>query len=174
MASNRSNQRRTIVLDRHRWAKWIQARGWTLALPLMMVALAGCGGAKAADASTPTPSVATSSAPAESLVQQAFRSCHLDNSIFADYAILGDGGYTITMKGEPTNQSISDYGKVIGLTYTEIMCELKAVEVPDSVVSQMNATRALDGMQRASWNKMSASWTYHPDHGLQVILTESK
>lgn len=174
MASIRSNQRGAIVPVRHRWAKWIPAMGWTLALPVMVVALAGCGGANTADASTPTPAAVTSSAPAESLIQQAFRSCNLDKSIYSAYAILGDGGYTITMKGEPTNQSISDYGKVIGLNNGDIVCALNAVAVPDSVVSQMDATRALDGMQRASWNKMSASWTYHPDHGLQVILTESK
>ncbi|WP_225498444.1 hypothetical protein [Arthrobacter sp. M4] len=57
---------------------------------------------------------------------------------------------------------------------SDIACILKAVNVPDSVVSQMDSTRALDGMQRASWDKISASWTYHPDNGFRVILSESK
>lgn len=83
------------------------------------------------------------------------------------YATLGDSGYTITMKGQPNNATT-------GLPMRDMACVLRAVDVPDSVVSQMDATRALDGMQKASWNKISASWTYHPDNGLKVILTESK
>ncbi|BAS16325.1 hypothetical protein AHiyo8_46280 [Arthrobacter sp. Hiyo8] len=100
----------------------------------------------------------------ESVILRASHSCHLDGSA---YATLGDGGYTITMKGEPD-------GKTTGLPVKDMACVLKAVSVPDSVVSQMDSTRALDGMQKASWDKFAASWTYHPDNGLRIILTESK
>ncbi|GGI01388.1 hypothetical protein GCM10007170_40710 [Arthrobacter liuii] len=61
-----------------------------------------------------------------------------------------------------------------GLSLKEIFCVLNALSVPDSVVTQMDATRALDGMQRASWDKISATWTYHPNTRFRVILTESK
>jgi hypothetical protein len=137
----------------------------------MMVALAGCGGgAKAADA----PSAATSSAPAESLIQQGVRLCRLDGDTFSAYAVLGDAGYTVTMKGKPADPNYVNITKVTGLTGADMACVLKAAAVPDSIVSQIDATRALDGMQRASWDKMSASWTYHPDDGLNMVLTESK
>lgn len=170
MVSIRSNQRGAIVLDRHEHATGLSGWGRTLALPLMVLALAGCGGAEAADASSPAPSAATSSAPVKSLIQQASNSCHLDTGAYGSgsaYATIGDAGYTITLSG-------SAKGRGNGLTDNEMVCALKAVSVPDRVVSEMDATRALDGMQRASWDKMSASWTYHPDDGLQVILTESK
>jgi hypothetical protein len=34
----------------------------------------------------------------------------------------------------------------------------------------MEKTRALDGRQTASWSFIEASWTYHPDNGLDVII----
>jgi hypothetical protein len=38
--------------------------------------------------------------------------------------------------------------------------------------SKMDRTRALDGMQDASWDDLSASWTYHPDAGLDITVTD--
>ncbi|MEW1807536.1 hypothetical protein [Pseudarthrobacter sp. NPDC080039] len=140
------------------------ARRWGLLTPVMLIALAGCGGYPGATDRTPAPSAATSSAPAESLIQQAAHSCAVTGS---RYSTIGDAGHTITLEGAPKNKSS-------GLSLTEIVCVLDALSVPDSVVSQMDATRALDGMQRASWDKISATWTYHPDNGFRVILTESK
>ncbi|WP_454698206.1 hypothetical protein [Arthrobacter humicola] len=77
------------------------------------------------------------------------------------------------MIGEPADPTWTNITKVTGLPVAHMACILTAVAVPDSVVSQIDATRALDGMQKASWDKMSATWTYHPDHGLKIILTES-
>ncbi|WP_455834080.1 hypothetical protein [Pseudarthrobacter siccitolerans] len=161
-----------MVRDLHEWVKVRPARGWTLALPLMMVGLAGCGGSS--DAATPTQSGSTSSAPAESLLHQARHSCELDGTVFSDYAKLGDSGYTMTMMGAPADPTYADLIKVTGLRTTDFACVFTALEMPDSIVSQMDGTRALDGTQKASWDKFAASWTYHPDNGLRVILTESK
>lgn len=136
--------------------------GWTAVLLPVVMTLVACAGPSAA--STQTASPTTSSPPPESVILRASHSCHLDGSA---YATLGDGGYTITMKGQPD-------GKTTGLDVTDMACVLRAVSVPDSVVSQMDSTRALDGMQKASWDKFAASWTYHPDNGLRIILTESK
>lgn len=158
----RTNSRREILEVRHERGRKIPAGSWALAIPFVAMALAGCGGASSASAPTPT----------ESLIQQASHSCRLDHSI---YATLGDSGYTITLEGGTTSTSTADYGRVTGgLTTKQIVCVLSALSVRDSVVSQMDATRAVDGMQKASWDNISASWTYHPDHGLRVILTESK
>ncbi|MCA4132936.1 hypothetical protein LD110_08945 [Arthrobacter sp. M4] len=121
--------------------------------------LAGC----AFNAGTAIPSPTPTPTPTQPLITKARDSCNVTDP---DYAPLGDGGYSITLKGKPK------YGG--GLPMSDIACILKAVNVPDSVVSQMDSTRALDGMQRASWDKISASWTYHPDNGFRVILSESK
>ena len=172
MISIRANQRREVLHVHPKCARKLPARGRALAVPLMVLALAGCGGASGTSAPNPTPSAVTSSAPAEPLIQQASHSCRLDSS---DYATLGDAGYTITLEGEPENHTnVADYYKVTGLTASQIACVLTALSVPDSVVSQMDATRAMDGMQKASWDKISATWTYHPDDGFRMILTESK
>jgi hypothetical protein len=37
-------------------------------------------------------------------------------------------------------------------------------------VTEIDNTRALDGMQRDSWRKFKASWTYHPDDGLNIVI----
>jgi hypothetical protein len=35
----------------------------------------------------------------------------------------------------------------------------------------MESTRALDGMQSATWSSYEVTWTYHPDDGLDLIIT---
>ncbi|HEX9089781.1 MAG TPA: hypothetical protein VF867_19975 [Arthrobacter sp.] len=145
-----------------------------MVLPLLVAALAGCGGGAAGASESKTPAAATSSASAESLIQKGVRSCKLDTSANSAYATVGDAGYTVTLKGEPADPNYANITKVTGLSARDMACVLLAAAVPDSVVSQIDATRALDGMQRASWDKMAASWTYHPKNGLNLILTESK
>lgn len=40
---------------------------------------------------------------------------------------------------------------------------------PDSVMERMSETRSLDGVQEAEAEGVRASWTYHPDNGLEVM-----
>ncbi|HEX5541642.1 MAG TPA: hypothetical protein VFX60_08760 [Micromonospora sp.] len=83
----------------------------------------------------------------------------------SDHAHLGDEGKSLTLAGQGE--------KSAGLPYTVITCVLEAVKIPDAVIAQMDSTRALDGRQTAEWNDIQASWTYHPNSGLKVILTFS-
>jgi hypothetical protein len=46
------------------------------------------------------------------------------------------------------------------------------LDAPESVVAQMGSTRALDGTRDASFDGMTATWTYHTDDGLEVIVTD--
>jgi hypothetical protein len=76
-------------------------------------------------------------------------------------------------------------------TYT-VQCIKMITQLPEAVQVQMNQTTALQGRQTAEWKvdvaalqttmakaslppmrdaTVSASWTYHPDNGLDVILT---
>lgn len=78
--------------------------------------------------------------------------------------ILGDDGRTMTISGggeKETMYSIED-----------IACILDELEVPDSMLSRMDSTRALDGQQVGEWDGITARWTYHPEPGLSLILTE--
>lgn len=130
---------------------------------LLAVSLTGCGGATV---ETTTPSPSASPTPTKSQIQQALDKCKIASDQ-SEYASLGDSGYTVTLYGRP------EYSQA-GLPVTDIACILKAITIPDSVMSEIDSTRALDGTQKDSWDKFQASWTYHPKNGVPIILTESK
>ncbi|TDC52740.1 hypothetical protein E1212_07760 [Jiangella ureilytica] len=56
-------------------------------------------------------------------------------------------------------------------TIEDVACLLDALEAPRAVIARVDSTRALDGMQDAEWDDLTASWTYHPDDGLSLIVT---
>ena len=76
---------------------------------------------------------------------------------------LGDSNQSMNVDGKGTDDAS-------GATIADISCVLTALDVPDYVLSQMDATRALDGTLSGSWDQYSASWNYHPDHGLNVEI----
>jgi len=55
---------------------------------------------------------------------------------------------------------------IVIATITKINNELG---LPDSVLQRMLTTRALDGTQNETYDKIRITWTYHPDNGLHVI-----
>lgn len=63
---------------------------------------------------------------------------------------------------------------VHGVTWEDTECILDALEAPKSIGARMSKTRALDGMQRGEWGDYEATWTYHPDDGLDVIINTKK
>lgn len=83
--------------------------------------------------------------------------------------LLGDGGTSLTfdMKGEE---------QLSGARITDIYCVLAELDVPTSVVSHMDQTTSMDGRQSESWENLEVSWSYHPDRGMDGVITvvESK
>ncbi|MDJ0312720.1 hypothetical protein [Arthrobacter sp. H35-D1] len=81
---------------------------------------------------------------------------------------------------DATGVDVMDAGKSLNLSTagTEndganmltVVCVLTALEAPDSLSTKLDSTRALDGTQRSEWAGFTASWTYHPDNGLNIIL----
>lgn len=65
---------------------------------------------------------------------------------------------------------------VNGASYEELMCALETLEMPKADINRTTRTRALDGTQEAEWEgsdgdfTLSATWTYHPDDGLDVNI----
>lgn len=96
--------------------------------------------------------------------QKAADSC---NAAHTSGISLGDKGSSITIdtKGEEDTS---------GASMDDAACILNALDVPDSVISQMDDTSAMDGRQTASWAGVNASWTYHPDNGVKLILTRAE
>lgn len=102
---------------------------------------------------------AVPAAAADVSVRNAAKKCHVKDH-------LADGGRTISLDtvGE------EDFGE--GDDIEDVACVLLALKAPSFVVSEIDNTRALDGMQRDSWRKFKASWTYHPDNGLSIVIHE--
>ena len=58
-------------------------------------------------------------------------------------------------------------------TAEQVACVLRTTGAPSHVLNRVAETRALDGMQTATWGSVEASWTYHPDSGLFVSVAEA-
>lgn len=69
-------------------------------------------------------------------------------------------------------------GKEVGSgtgSYEDYQCLVTATDAPTSTQTEMGKTRALDGRQTDTWKtedgtKIQASWSYHPDNGLDIIF----
>ena len=75
---------------------------------------------------------------------------------------IGDNGQSITMSSEGEDSS--------GAEFSDVYCVLAELKLPDSVDSRISSTRAMDGRQTADWDKFTASWGYHPDTGLNIVV----
>lgn len=80
---------------------------------------------------------------------------------------IGDGGNTLSIdtKGEDDES---------GADIAEVACVLLSLEVSDAVISRLDSTRALDGRQEGSWEGYSATWGYHPDSGLDLVIETAR
>jgi hypothetical protein len=56
------------------------------------------------------------------------------------------------------------------ISFDALFCVLAELDTPSYVISQIEGTRALDGMQSANWETYTARWTYHPDQGLDITI----
>lgn len=78
-------------------------------------------------------------------------------------ARVGDEGASLTLR--------SAGEKSEGLTFDQLECYWSMLKMPDSVRAEVGATRALDGRRSADWDGIRASWSYHPDSGVQMVFT---
>ena len=81
---------------------------------------------------------------------------------------------------DTTGVDVMDKGKSLNLRTTgeesegadflTVGCVLTELNAPDSLTTRLGSTRALDGTQTGEWAGFTASWTYHPDNGLNIIV----
>ncbi|MDP9793164.1 hypothetical protein J2S43_001676 [Catenuloplanes nepalensis] len=100
---------------------------------------------------------------------------------------MKDDGKTLVFDFAPQPDSAGDDS--FEHQYT-VECIKMVTGLPDAVMLQMQQTSAIQGRQSATWGvntsevpqpqmkvapmangELSASWTYHPDNGLDVIMT---
>lgn len=131
---------------------------------LFAIALVGCGssaGTAGSEAGGPSSSTSTS-IPGKTKIESALSECGISP---ADRNFdVGDGGYTLSIDGEGEEDS--------GAGITDIACVLFALDVSDAVVGRIDNTRALDGTQEGSWGDFYATWSYHPDSGMSMVIED--
>jgi len=97
---------------------------------------------------------------APSKLQQDSEECFSGSTAY--FSIDDDGqGLFIDGSGEETP----------GATQSATFCVLDELEILESVTSRIYNTNSTMGQQEASWEGITALWTYHPDRGLDVSLT---
>ena len=91
-------------------------------------------------------------------LERAVEACNIESA--SGVAIDDDGrGLFIDMRGE------EDFS---GARYADIECVIDELDMSPTVRSQMANTSSLMGVQTGSWDGINASWTYHPDRGLDI------
>ncbi|WP_159599441.1 hypothetical protein [Agromyces humi] len=84
------------------------------------------------------------------------------------YADVEDDGTTLIIDGEGEDALSGD------IDFTGLDCVIDAVGTPSRVRELMYETRSLDGRQSGNWEaedaEIEASWSYHPDDGLDIIF----
>ncbi len=68
---------------------------------------------------------------------------------------------------------ISGAGKYL-ITSTDFDCVQRVAKFPSWLQSQIGMTRALDGMQKASYSGYIVTWNYHPDDGVNMTIRKTK
>lgn len=104
----------------------------------------------------PAPAADSSSSEA---ITNAVHGCELVDTVGVT---VMDGGESVTLETAGNDTK--------GAPYSDVVCVLDALEMPESVKSRMASTRSLDGMQDVTWPGYAASWNYHPDNGLNIIV----
>jgi hypothetical protein len=95
---------------------------------------------------------------------------------------VADDGNTLIIDGPASTASAIEAGDLPSdadvqdeaAFYDDFLCVIRAeqVKMPAYVVTQVENTTSLAGRQDASWNGLSASWSYHPDNGVDMEIHE--
>lgn len=117
-------------------------------------------------------------APAAALVTAAVVGLSLGSMNLSSSTALETAVDNCTVR--PFGISLDDDGKGLfidgegegsfGVSTQDTLCILRSIDVPDSVLSRISNTSALMGQQSAEWDGINASWSYHPDNGLDLNL----
>lgn len=104
---------------------------------------------------------AAEAARAEILTKAVGRCGQADSKWF----IIADEGLSLTFD----NKGKEDY--LGGAAFQDIECVLDVLEAPAAVLSHMGQTTSMDGRQEESWDGITVAWSYHPDRGMDGVVT---
>ena len=92
-------------------------------------------------------------------LSSAVDACHASGS----YVRLATDKSSLTLQAE--NEAGS------GLSSPISLCILDELDAPAAMRQRMLLTRAIDGTQEEQWGLYRATWTYHPEQGLNVVIS---
>ncbi len=137
----------------------IKPASMSFAVIIGALLISACGSSGSGDSGASES--ASDEAPETALIA-AVDECGVDSDPSFD---LGDEGYTLSIDGKGDEDSL-------GADLTDIACVLNALDVSDAVIGRIDNTRALDGTLEGDWDGFTATWSYHPDSGLSMVIEE--
>ncbi len=77
-----------------------------------------------------------------------------------------------TVASDGSSLEMNTFGKKQpGMSVVTLGCVLQELDAPESLMQRMDTTRAIDGTREETWGSYRATWTYHPDQGLHVVIS---
>ncbi len=103
--------------------------------------------------------LALDGSPSSDVLSAAAEACGSPEGI-----TLQDDGMTLTFdhRGED---------EVTGGDIADIMCVFTELEMPSRIATHMGQTTSMDGRQSATWDGLEIQWSYHPDRGMDGMIT---
>lgn len=86
--------------------------------------------------------------------------------LFEGVVSVEDNGRTLIVNTK------SEDDDALGVSSLALDCIYDQLDVPKHVSERIAATRALDGRQEGDWEGFTATWSYHPDSGANVIIVQ--
>jgi hypothetical protein len=89
-----------------------------------------------------------------------------------DRCTINDTGSTMSLEDDDSTIVIdtgSEYGDPTGY-----LCVIEELDVPSSITAQMDRTTAMMGVQEAEDDGIEFSWSYHPDNGVNMVITDTE
>jgi hypothetical protein len=128
-----------------------------------------------AGASTPVTPAASGSdiTPDAGNAEVGFGSTDIESAV-EDCGLTDAVGITIGDEGHSVSIQTIGEDNSYGADVSEMACVLQGLDASDSVIARMDSTRALDGRQTGTWDDFEASWGYHPDDGINLVIEEVK
>jgi len=81
-----------------------------------------------------------------------------------NWAVVGDEGRSLTIENKGDEDGF-------GVSTDQLFCIVDALGAPQAVTSHMGQTTSMDGRQTESWGDITLTFSYHPDRGMDSILT---
>ena len=127
---------------------------------LLTTTVAACANStndKADGSSSPSPSA--SPTPQTTPLAAAYEFCSASPG--KQTLSFADAGHTVIIDTE------SEYGSIDGAD-----CLFRMLETSQAVTATVDSTTALMGVQQADDGGLHYQWSYHPDNGLNMVITD--